>query len=63
MSTSKKGFNLVHFILGLFLLVTGLVSFFNPLSSLVAIVVVFAVAALFEGIIQLVFRSRLHEYM
>ena len=62
MSTSKKGFNLVHFILGLVLLVTGLVSFFNPLSSLVAIVVVFAVAALFEGIIQLVFRSRLHEY-
>ena len=62
MSTSKKGFNLVHFILGLILLVTGLVSFFNPLSSLVAIVVVFAVAALFKGIIQLVFRSRLHEY-
>ena len=62
MSTSKKGFNLVHFILGLILLVTGLVSFFNPLSSLVAIVVVFAVAALFEGIIQLVFRSRLLEY-
>ena len=62
MLTSKKRFNLVHFILGLVLFVTGVVSIFNPLSSLVAIIVVFAISAIFEGIIQLVFRSRLHEY-
>ncbi|MDN6198092.1 MAG: DUF308 domain-containing protein, partial [Lactococcus raffinolactis] len=59
MLTSKKRFNLVHFILGLVLFVTGVVSIFNPLSSLIAIVVVFAISAIFEGIIQLVFRSRL----
>ena len=62
MLTTKKRFNLVHFILGLVLFVTGVVSIFNPLSSLIAIVVVFAISAIFEGIIQLVFRSRLHEY-
>lgn len=62
MSSSKKGFNLIHFILGLILLVTGLVSFFNPLRSLVAIVVVFAITALLEGVMQLAFRSRLNDY-
>ena len=56
MLTSKNKFNVVYFILGLILLLTGIISFLNPMKSLVAIVLIFAISAIFEGIIQLAFR-------
>lgn len=62
MLTSKNKFNVVYFILGLILLLTGIISFLNPMKSLVAIVLIFAISAIFEGIIQLAFRRRLNEY-
>lgn len=62
MSIERKGFDFGHFLLGLLLLITGIIAFRNPLNSLVAIVAVFAVSAIIEGIIQLVFRRRLREY-
>lgn len=56
-----KHFDWSSFVMGILFVLVALLSFRDPLSSLVAIVAVFAVFAILKGIFELFFRNRLKE--
>lgn len=58
----KKGFEWGHLLLGILFVVSALIAFANPASSLVAVVVVFAITAIVKGIIELSFRRPLRLF-
>jgi uncharacterized membrane protein HdeD (DUF308 family) len=57
-----RTFNLGYFLLGLFFIFVSLLSFRNPGGNLVALVYVFAFLAIFKGVMELGFRSRLEGF-
>lgn len=57
-----KRFNWGYLILGILFILIALLSFRDPASNLVAIVLVFAVMAILKGIFELVVRRKMEEF-
>lgn len=58
MENTERKFNWGYLILGILFIITSLIAFNNPESSLLAIAMMFGFTALFKGIFELVFRNR-----
>ncbi|MBV7390705.1 MULTISPECIES: HdeD family acid-resistance protein [Enterococcus] len=62
MVANQRKFNWGEFLLGILFILTSLMVFKNPLSSLLAIVFLFAISAILEGIFQIGLRRRLARF-
>lgn len=62
MFEEKRKFNWMSFLVGILFLLVSLVAFQNPETSLVAIVIYFAVTAIINGIYSLFIRTRIKEF-
>lgn len=58
----EQKFNWGYFILGILFILVSLISFQNPASNLIAIVIIFGISAILKGIFEIAIRRRLHEY-
>ncbi|MEG1503941.1 HdeD family acid-resistance protein [Enterococcus sp. 22-H-5-01] len=58
----RSGFSFPYFLLGILFILVSLAAFKNPESSLLAIVYIFALLAIFKGIFELFVRRKLHEF-
>ncbi|MDR0922694.1 MAG: DUF308 domain-containing protein [Lactobacillales bacterium] len=58
----EKKFSWSYFILGLLYIFVALIAFQDPASDLVAVVLLFSIAAILKGIFELFIRSKLKEF-
>lgn len=61
MDTNRK-FNWGYLIVGIMFIIVSLIAFRDPASSLIAIVMVFGVAAIVKGLFELFYRYKLKEF-
>ena len=62
MFEEKRSFNWMSLLIGILFVLVSLVTFQNPGTSLVAIVIYFAVTAIVNGIYSLFVRSKIKEF-
>lgn len=58
----KTAFNWSYLFIGILFILTSLVSFKNPGSSLITIIYVFSLSAICKGVFELFFRRKIHNY-
>ncbi|QQK07136.1 HdeD family acid-resistance protein [Miniphocaeibacter halophilus] len=61
MTTGKSKFNWENLIIGIIFIITSLIAFRDPTANLLAIVMVFGISALFDGVFQLFIRRRIRK--
>lgn len=61
MNNSKSYVNWGNLVVGIIFILASLISFINPTSNLIAVVIVFAISAIIDGLYQLLIRRRIKE--